>query len=76
LDEIHQNNITYKTSIQTKEDIKKYGNLPVPMIIRNAPTKLMKDLWYGSGYKYAYDQVDKRADNQHFPDELQWRKYG
>ncbi|HCB52055.1 TPA: hypothetical protein DEP21_05860 [Patescibacteria group bacterium] len=39
-----KNNITYKISNQTKEDITKYGNLPVPMVIRNAPTKTMKNL--------------------------------
>jgi putative ATPase len=33
------------------EDVKKHGNLPIPMSIRNAPTKLMKDIGYGKGYE-------------------------
>ncbi|HCY21589.1 TPA: hypothetical protein DIC40_07255 [Patescibacteria group bacterium] len=39
-----KNNITYKISLETKADIQKYGNLPVPMDIRNAPTKFMEGL--------------------------------
>jgi replication-associated recombination protein RarA len=52
------------------------------MVICNAPTKMMKDLWYGDGYKYAHDQEDWhqpdgtiKTDNQHFPEQLKWRKY-
>ncbi len=71
-----KNNITYKISNQTKEDITKYGNLPVPMVIRNAPTKTMKNLWYGQWYKYVHNEPNKQADNQHFPDQLINRKYG
>ncbi|MEJ7849041.1 MAG: replication-associated recombination protein A [Pyrinomonadaceae bacterium] len=50
------------------EDAKKYGNLPVPMIIRNAPTKLMKELDYGKGYeKYTKENL--------LPDKIKGRKY-
>jgi putative ATPase len=50
------------------EDAKKYGNLPVPMIIRNAPTKLMKGLGYGKGYeKYTKEDL--------LPEKLKGRKY-
>jgi len=70
-----KNNLTYKISNQTKADIAKYGNLAVPMVIRNAPTKLMKDLEYGKGYQYAHDMPGHKTENQHFPDELKWRKY-
>ena len=65
-----KNNLTYKISNQTKADIAKYGNLAVPMVIRNAPTKLMKDLEYGKGYQYAHDMPGHKTENQHFPDEL------
>jgi len=41
-----KNNDAYMTTYKVKEDIEKYGNLPVPMHIRNAPTKLMKNLGY------------------------------
>jgi len=39
-----KNNIAYKIDIATMKDVQEYGNLPVPMTIRNAPTKMMKDL--------------------------------
>jgi len=58
-----------------KEDVYKYGSLPVPLHIRNAPTKLMKELGYGKGYKYAHDFKDAKVDQEHFPDELKGRKY-
>jgi len=77
-----KNNICEKIDLETMEDIKKYGNLPVPMQIRNAPTSLMKNLGYGKGYQYAHDHPENRQadgtikmDNQHFPDELKGRKY-
>ncbi|OGJ49447.1 AAA family ATPase [Candidatus Peregrinibacteria bacterium RIFOXYB2_FULL_32_7] len=41
----------YNAYRKAQEDVKKYGNLPIPMQIRNAPTKLMKDLGYGQGYE-------------------------
>jgi putative ATPase len=49
-------------------DAKKYGNLPIPMSIRNAPTKLMKDLGYGEGYE-RYTKKDL------MPEELRGKKY-
>ena len=48
---------------------------PVPLVIRNAPTRLMKDLGYGKGYKYAHDFEDKVADMQCLPDSLKDRLY-
>lgn len=77
-----KNNISYRIEMATRKDVEQYGNLPVPMQIRNAPTKMMKELWYGEGYQYAHDnewwrQTDGtiKTDNQHFPDELKDRKY-
>lgn len=46
------------------------GSLPVPLVIRNAPTRLMKDLEYGSGYQYAHDVDDGIVTHNHFPGEL------
>ena len=69
-----KNNITYKISQQTKKDVEIFWNLPVPLHLRNAESKLMKELWYGKGYKYFHE--DQSAENQqHFPDELKDRKY-
>lgn len=59
-----------------REDIRKYGSLPVPMHIRNAPTKFMQEEGYGKGYKYFHDHKDDPNFNQeHLPDELKDRKY-
>jgi putative ATPase len=58
----------YEAYISALEDAKKYGNLPVPMNLRNAPTKLMKDLGYGAGYeKYTTDDL--------LPKKLKGKKY-
>ena len=48
---------------------------PVPLVIRNAPTKLMKELNYGKGYVYAHDQKDKLSTMQCLPDNLIDREY-
>jgi putative ATPase len=56
------------------EDVKKYGNLPVPLHIRNAPTKLMKDLGYGKNYKYSPD-YNYKEKQEYFPEKLKNRKY-
>ncbi|MCL2408767.1 MAG: replication-associated recombination protein A [Oscillospiraceae bacterium] len=48
---------------------------PVPLQIRNAPTRLMQDLGYGDGYVYAHDTEDKLSDMQCLPDSLAGRKY-
>ena len=48
---------------------------PVPLVIRNAPTKLMKELDYGKGYKYAHDEEDKLSTMQCLPDSLLGREY-
>ena len=48
---------------------------PVPLVIRNAPTRLMKELHYGEGYQYAHDAQDKLTDMQCLPDSLQGRRY-
>ena len=48
---------------------------PVPLVIRNAPTKLMKDLGYGDGYQYAHDTDDKLTNMQCLPDSLKDKEY-
>jgi len=48
---------------------------PVPLVIRNAPTRLMKDLGYGKGYQYAHDTEDKLTDMQCLPDNLIGKEY-
>lgn len=56
------------------EDVRKFGNLPVPLHIRNAPTKLMKDLNYGKGYKYS-PNFDYQEKQEYLPEKLKGKKY-
>lgn len=51
--------------------VKKTGNLPVPMALRNAPTKLMKDLNYGKNYKYAHDFPGNFVQQELLPEEIE-----
>ncbi len=58
-----------------KQDALEHLAEPVPLVIRNAPTKLMRDLAYGKGYQYAHDTVDKLTNMQCLPDSLEGREY-
>ena len=58
----------YNAYMSALEDVRKYGNLPVPMKTRNAPTKLMKNLGYGKGYE-MYDKESL------LPEKLKGKKY-
>lgn len=69
-----KNNVAYMTAIATRQDVEKYGNLPVPLHLRNASTKLMKELHYGKDYKYFHDDPSAK-DQEHFPAELKGRTY-
>jgi putative ATPase len=70
-----KDNSAYVAEAMAKEDIKKFGNLEVPMHIRNAPTDLMKDLGYGKGYEYDHDLKTKKSDQECLPHELKGRNY-
>jgi putative ATPase len=50
--------------------VRKTGDLPVPMAIRNAPTRLMKEMGYSQGYKYAHDHERNFADMEFLPDPI------
>ncbi len=50
--------------------MRKFGNLEVPLHIRNAPTKLMKEWGYGKDYQYAHNFEGAHVDQQHLPDLL------
>jgi putative ATPase len=69
-----KSNELYIAYEKAAEDVKEYGNLPVPLHIRNAPTKLMKELGYGKNYKYSPDYNYKEKQD-YFPDKLKNRKY-
>jgi putative ATPase len=70
-----KSNALYKGYQLTQKDIKKWGPLPVPLVIRNAPTTLMKNLDYGKGYKYAHNFEGGYIVQEHLPKELKGRKY-
>ncbi|MEW6296707.1 MAG: replication-associated recombination protein A [Thermodesulfobacteriota bacterium] len=70
-----KSNASYKAMLAALEDVKKHGPLPVPLHLRNAPTRLMKHLHYGKGYQYAHDYDGAVIDQQHLPDALRTRTY-
>ena len=61
--------------MRAKQDAIKMLTEPVPLVIRNAPTKLMKELNYGKGYQYAHDTKEKLTNMQCLPDSLEGRVY-
>lgn len=65
-----KDNSAYKAINKALELVRQTGNLPVPLHLRNAPTKLMKDLGYSDGYKYPHDFPDHFVEQQYMPDEL------
>ncbi|ABY92577.1 replication-associated recombination protein A [Thermoanaerobacter sp. X514] len=70
-----KSNAVYVAYNKAKKDAEKTIAESVPMHLRNAPTKLMKELGYGKGYKYAHDFEEKVTDMQCLPDNLKDRKY-
>jgi len=70
-----KSNAIYLAYGEAAGDAQKMLAEPVPMQIRNAPTKLMKDLGYGKGYVYAHDTEEKLSKMQCLPDSLKGRKY-
>ncbi len=61
--------------LDVKAEIGKTGSLPPPLHIRNAPTKFMKQIGYGKGYKYAHDYPGAVVEQEHMPDELRGRRF-
>lgn len=70
-----KSNAVYKARLNAKKDVKKTGNEPVPLQIRNAPTKLMGDLGYGKDYQYAHSEKDKLTDMKTMPPDLEGHEY-
>ena len=70
-----KSNSVYTAYDAVASDVENTRNDPVPLHIRNAPTRLMKNLDYGKGYQYAHDLEDKVADMDCLPDSLKGRKY-
>lgn len=70
-----KSNASYAGINAALAEVRKSGGLPVPMQIRNAPTKLMKGLGYGKGYLYPHDHKDGVVEQQYLPDELSGRRF-
>lgn len=65
-----KSNSTYAAINKAMGAVEKSGDLPVPLPLRNAPTKLMKDLGYGTNYQYAHDQPGNFAEMEFLPEAL------
>lgn len=61
--------------MEAQDAIRKEPDAPVPLVIRNAPTRLMKDLDYGKGYQYAHDYAEKMTEMECLPDNLRGRHF-
>jgi len=71
-----KSNAVYTAMKSAQDDVEKTGSLDVPLHLRNAPTRLMKDLGYAKGYRYAHDEAEAyAADENYFPDTLGRRQY-
>ncbi|MCO5285255.1 MAG: replication-associated recombination protein A [Chitinophagaceae bacterium] len=69
-----KSNASYMAISEAQSLVKKYGDLPVPMAVRNAPTSLMKNLGYGEGYKYAHSYENNFSDMEFLPDKIKGTK--
>ena len=70
-----KSNSLYAASHALKDTIKQTGTLPVPLHIRNASTKLMKEIGYGKGYQYDHDHKDAYAPQEYLPEKLQGQTF-
>lgn len=71
-----KSNAVYVAFGEAMEDAKRLGSLNVPLHLRNAPTRLMKELGYGKDYRYAHSEPDAYAvGEKYFPDEMQPKQY-
>ncbi|EJG01810.1 replication-associated recombination protein A [Flavobacterium sp. F52] len=65
-----KSNASYMAIGNAQQLVKQTGDLPVPLHLRNAPTKLMKELGYGDEYKYSHDYVNNFAEQEFLPDAI------
>ncbi|MEN9548445.1 MAG: hypothetical protein RIR12_1036 [Bacteroidota bacterium] len=65
-----KSNAAVKAISQATTLVKKYGNLPVPLHLRNAPTKLMKEMGYKDGYQYSHEYLNNFSPQEYLPDSI------
>jgi putative ATPase len=71
-----KSNAAYVAYGEARADVEQFGTLDVPLRFRNAPTRLMKELGYGEGYRYAHDEPEGFVKGErYFPDEMPDRRY-
>jgi putative ATPase len=70
-----KSNAIYVAYGKARDDVANTRNDPIPMHLRNAPTRLMKELGYGDGYKYAHDYAEGVVGQQNLPENLAGRTY-
>jgi len=70
-----KSNASYMAINEALADIDRVGDLPVPLHLRNAPTKLMKSIGYGAGYKYSHDQPQSKGDQEYLPEQISGKAY-
>jgi putative ATPase len=71
-----KSNAVYKAWNEVKGLVRQDGSRPVPLHLRNAPTRLMKDIGFGAAYRYAHDEPDAYAAGEcYLPDGLQGRRF-
>jgi len=71
-----KSNAVYVAMDEAMSDVEEFGTLDVPLRLRNAPTRLMKNLGYGRGYRYAHDEPEAfAAGERYLPDDLPDRRY-
>ena len=70
-----KSNTAYVAIDNAVAEVKASGDLPVPLHLRNAPTKLMKDLGYGKGYKYAHSYDGNFVDSEFLPEKISGKKF-
>jgi putative ATPase len=71
-----KSNAVYRAYNAATQDARRFGSLEVPLRLRNAPTRLMKDLGYGEGYRYAHEEEGAfAAGESYFPDDMEDRCY-
>ena len=70
-----KSNASYMAIGKAQQAVRKTGDLPVPLHLRNAPTKLMKELGYGDDYKYSHDYANNFAEQEFLPDDISGTKF-
>ena len=70
-----KSNAVYAAFSKARQDAEQTSDEPVPMHLRNAPTRLMKEMGHGKGYRYAHDYDEAAVDQEHLPESIRGHRY-